>query len=152
MFCITGRKLLQDHWASLRKSGTWRCWDLNVSYKKKNTTHKNCIIIIQDNSNMALLSEKKFSKECVRVCVKVIMIMMMIMLVIKLMMMTLEEKNSLAFSQKILQNRRDFFFGTKFFPIQVSRLFSTPIFTNTSSDTGTGNSRYQYVTLWPLPT
>ena len=75
---------------------------------------------------MALLSEKKFSKECVRVCVKVIMIMMMIMMimmVIKLMMMTLEEKNSLAFSQKILQNRRDFFFGTKFFPIQVSRLF-----------------------------
>ena len=30
------------------------------------------LFIVQDNSNMALLSEKKFSKECVRVCVKVI--------------------------------------------------------------------------------
>ena len=33
-------------------------------------------IILQDSSNMALLSEKKFSKECVRVCVKVILVTM----------------------------------------------------------------------------
>ena len=36
------------------------------------------LFIVQDNSNMALLSEKKFSKECVRVCVKVIVMNVMI--------------------------------------------------------------------------
>ena len=36
------------------------------------------LFIVQDNSNMALLSEKKFSKECVRVCVKVMTMVMIV--------------------------------------------------------------------------
>ena len=55
----------------------------------RNGTARNCIRnnhAFQDNSNMTLLSEKKFSKECVRVCVKVILVVIMIMMKMKMKM------------------------------------------------------------------
>ena len=47
------------------------------------------LFIVQDNSNMALLSEKKFSKECVRVCVKVTTPMKMMIMFVMMRMLRL---------------------------------------------------------------